>query len=1173
MQRITFGRLALWASLGILLLGLPALAQNTAGTIVGHVSDPTGAAVPDARVVVTNVDTKDTRSGSTNANGDFAFPLLKPGNYEVQVTRSGFKSFTDNSLVLNVDQTVRADATLTVGSTTETVNVNTTALALDTDTSSLNQVINSKQILDLPLNGRNFQDLLFLTPGAVNEPGGEQSSYRIIISGDNASSISLGGARGSSNGYTLDGTTILDIGYDTPAFAPSLDSIDEFKAQTKGYSAAYGYSAAQVNLSSKAGTNDYHGTVFEFIRNNAVDATPHGSTPGVTIPLLQRNQFGYALGGPVIIPHLYNGKNKTFFFANYEGFRQNTGGGSTALIPTTDELQGIFSPAVLGVFTAANATTQCGVTYHAGDPHPLFDPQTGCPLPLTNGNYVIPTNRISRLGQLAQRPGLYFPSAPNLSVPLGQPNYAVNSATSLTFDQQNYRIDQNIGSKDSIFFHAVVHNEFQTSGAMTPVSGQVSKQPARLYTLTETHIFTPQLTNQLRIGYLEALYKQEPAQAITSADLSFLAFPNSFTETSEGYPRLEFDSSPLNNGLVYAGAAFFNTPSFSDQPVWDFGESGIWNRGRHTISFGFGFRKIHLDLQNGGGLGRVNFNGQYSGDAFADLLFGATSTLGLTQVAPLTDPKTGPTPHLVFSDYSPYIQDDWKVNSNLTLNLGLRYEFTPTPYEEQNFFIWPNFSAPGGAIYVANKTIVNNYAGTNPFGAGGLYLSPPNGERGPGPARKTDFAPRVGFAFRPPFANGKLVVRGAYGIFYDTIEANEYQASTNFYPLSSNITTNTIPLTYPPTYNTDSLPTASVAGPITSYATDPSSSLGFLQIQPVKTYSPYFQSWNFGIQREAGKNTVVSVDYSANKGTHLFSRYNPNAPTQCIAVNGCTVTFTSPATVPVKERTPYQNLGTLVYAGFDGYSNYNAMDIKLEHRSKDLTTLVAYTWSKALDVKSAVAGFSNDNNGWAGPQDSSDLRADYGRSSFDVGQRLAISAVYNLPIGRGKALLGGSSRALDAVVGGWSLGTISSLQGGLPFTVGAEDVQGANNTYAERADLNLAHPPAGFVKNHQHYYSFSTTPLDPGAQYTQPRPGYFGTSQRNSLSGPGQINFDLSAFKNFRIFESVGFQFRVDAFNVLNHWNPGQPDANIFDSTAGQILPTNSQTSARVLQASARISF
>ena len=331
MQRITFGRLALWASLGVFILGLPALAQNATGTLVGHVTDASGAVIPNANVTVTNVDTGEAKILTTNEAGDYTAPLLKPGNYRVTVSAAAFNKETTSGIVLNADQTARVETALKVGGTTETVNVASDALNLDTDTGAVGDLISNVQIAELPLNGRNFQDLLFLTPGAVNNAGGEQSSYRLTISGSGTSSVSLGGSRGSSEGYTVDGTSVLDVGYDTPAFGLSLDDIAEFNVLTKSYSAAYGFSMNQINITSKSGTNNYHGTVFEFLRNSAVDAPFHGYNPtSGGLPLLQQNQFGYALGGPVIIPHLYNGRNKTFFFANYEGFRQNTGGQSSA---------------------------------------------------------------------------------------------------------------------------------------------------------------------------------------------------------------------------------------------------------------------------------------------------------------------------------------------------------------------------------------------------------------------------------------------------------------------------------------------------------------------------------------------------------------------------------------------------------------------------------------------------------------------------------------------------------------------------------------------------------------------------------------------------------------------------------------------------------------------------
>jgi hypothetical protein len=404
------------SSVGALFTSAGALAQSATGTLVGHIKDTIGAALVKAAVTITDIDTQEIRTVVTNESGDYTVPLLKPGNYLLTVSAAGFKTESQAGIALNVDQTIRVETALTVGATTDTVTVSADALTLDTDSATFGQVISGQQITDLPLNGRNFLDLMFLAPGAVNNPGGEQTQYRISVSGTGVSSVSIGGSRGSSEGYSLDGTTILDIAYDSPAFTPSLEDIAEFNELSKSYSAAYGYSMNQINLSSKSGTNDYHGTVFEFLRNSSVDAPFHGytPTPGTSLPLLQQNQFGYSLGGPVRIPWLHNGKNRTFFFANYEGLRQSTGGqAAPTSVPLANEMNGKFDASVLGKFTASQVgtdgtLTQCGVTYHVGDPHPLFNPfdPSGCPFPVaTDGSYTIPTSSISNLGKLIMKPG------------------------------------------------------------------------------------------------------------------------------------------------------------------------------------------------------------------------------------------------------------------------------------------------------------------------------------------------------------------------------------------------------------------------------------------------------------------------------------------------------------------------------------------------------------------------------------------------------------------------------------------------------------------------------------------------------------------------------------------------------------------------------------------------
>jgi len=1174
-------------------------AQNASGTIVGHVKDPSGAAVVAAQVSVTNTDAHEVRTTSTNGEGDYTVPVLQPGHYQVNVTANGFKSATESGIVLNVDQTVRVETTLTVGSASESVTVSTQALAMDTDTAAVEQTITGQQIAALPLNGRNFQDLMLLAPGAVNNPGGEQTQYRISISGTNLSSVAVGGSRGSSEGFTVDGTSILDFGYDDPMFNPSLDDIAEFDLLTKSYSAAYGYSMNQINITSKSGTNSYHGSAFEYLRNNYVDAYPHGANyqlpagSKLLASLLQQNQFGGSFGGPVRIPWLYNGKNKTFFFANYEGFRKNNAGSSLTSVPSADEMKGTIDASVLGNFTAAQAPpgvgyTQCGKTYQAGQQHPLFAPfnypglgiVAGCPLTdfSTSPSYTIPSALISNLGALVMTPGLYFPAGPNLNAPLGTNNYSYNSGTTLNFNQQNYRIDQNIGANDQVFFHMTWHNENEDTGADTPVNATVQAQPARLYTLTETHEFSPHLTNQVRVGYSQQKWSQGPAAYISSAQIGALNWPAPFHTPGEGFPRIEYDGSDLNNGYNYGGGGAFVGSIVTEVPsTWDYSESVIWTVKRHTLSFGYGgYRRIY-GVTAGGSLGRVNYNGEYSGDDFVDSLLGASPGVDITETGPGSNANLGTLSHLVFHTYAPYVQDDWKVNDRLTLNLGLRYEFIATPYEEQNGFTWPDFGAPGGALYIANAKTAAAYGGVNPLDPStGLYVPSPGGERGPGPAPKGDFAPRLGFAYRV-FGDDKTILRGGFGKYFDSIEDNELdQGNVNPYPSSSGFADGPdAALSYPALRNTNSLPNASPSGQLTT------GNLGFGVWQDDHYKNPYYLAWNLGVERELPGANKLEVDYIGNHGTNLFGRSNPNAPSQCIAINGCIASSTGPS-VPVAARVPYQNLGTLVNAIFDDFANYNALDVKVEHRARDLDLVAAYTWSKALDTKSSVAGLAGggvtDNAGWAGPQDGHNIASDYARGGYDVGNRLAVTIVYALPIGTGKALLGNSSKAVDEAIGGWRFGVLSSFQGGIPFTIVGAD-NGNNNTYSERANFNPGAPKC--PKSHQQWFCSDDVSGSSDKTFTQPAWGYYGESSRNAIRGPGLILADLSLSKSFAIVEKSAFELRFDAFNAFNHWNPGQPDDTMTDTalqpngypTVANILPNNYQGSARILQLSGRFTF
>ena len=1123
-------------------MGYRASAQNTTGSITGRLTDQSGAVVGGASITVTNTGTGANRTLSTDSSGDFTATLLLPGTYTVGASMTGFKTEIRNGITLQVDQVVRVDMRLELGQASDKVEVNANALSLDTDSASIGQVIDRKQVNDLPLNGRNFTTLLFLDPAAVTT-GGEQSTYRYGV-GD---AISIGGGISASNSFLLDGTTITDTAYDTPAFAISVDAIEEFKAQQKNYSAEYGFGANQVNLSTRSGTNALHGSAFEFIRNTAVDARDWFNVAPNPVAPLKQNQFGYSLGGPVLFPHIYNGKDKTFFFANYEGLRIRSQKTLTGFMPTTDELNGIFQ---LSEFTT-----------NPNNPT-IVDPYTGLPFPTNGaGAYVIPQDRISRLGTLAA--GKLF-AAPNVSGNSGY-NYRVNSPMTVNEDQQTYRIDQILTAKDSMFVRATLASVFEAQPALVQYSQQQQRQVTRNYQITETHIFTPNLLNQVRVGYLEAQVLRLGYIA-SNADASSLNLNNIFKMTDADYPVLTLSTGL---GLTSPGSATqtlsaeggpANLPTGSLQPAWDISDSVSYTHGKHTFGFGFSYRDIVLDRQSTvNPLGNYTFNGSLSHNQIADLLLGTAYTAQAAQPGPISNVFTGNDVHLHFKGMAPYATDDWKVTPKLTLNLGLRYDFSTVPYEEQNHMAWFNPTGEGG-LFLANQFVVQNYGGS-------LYTY--NGSRGPGPAQKNVFAPRIGFAYRP-FDNRGLVLRGGYGIYYDAYETNEFVSSTAVFPFaptqvySSSPGTNVI-------YETDDLFPALTVGPVTT-ATFANS---LLQIAAPRKLNPYAEDFSFGVEQQLGQKTIASVEYLGNKGTHLNIRTNVNQPSQCILSNGCDPTVPANQSLAGRvARRPYKNFGQMILEDWSGYSNYNALDVKLQRRSHDITGTLGYSWSKMLDIKSAAAAVTGDAGGAYGFQNFYCRRCDYARSDYDVGNRLVANVVYSLPFGQGERYGANAGPVVRELIGGFQLNAIGSLQGGFPFSIAATDLgNGVNEATGERAN-QIGNPyPSGFVKNVNHWFS--------PAAFAAPPAGYFGATSRNLMRGPGIQTLDASIFKTMK-FEHIELQLRFESFNVLNHPQFSDPNATatVAEGQAipanyalGTITSTNSKVPNRENQGAIRITF
>jgi len=1180
-HRIVVGKIIGYSRLGCLFIFLLAAASNSygqggaEGTILGTVTDSTGAVVPKARVEVMNVGTGVTQSTITNDSGEYSIPSLHPDQYNVTVKMTGFEASVA-TITLLVGQHARVDVTLKPGQVTDVVNVTTTNTALDTDTAEISQTISSQQVVDLPLNSRNFVSLLFLNSAAVMTGG--ESGGNTITQAKGSGAVSIGGGRSSANEYLIDGMYNNDTIYQTPAISPSIDAIQEFKTQSGAYSAEFGASTNQVNISFKSGTNQFHGTVFEFLRNNDLDAR----TFNAVNPSLIQNQFGYTLGGPIWIPKLYNGRNKSFFFANYEGIRITQSVPVHANVPTQAEL-GIGTPNGEALIPVAGSFAFGGVGCTA-PPCTLSNPNNGyAPFAQDGaGNFIIPAADFSNFAVHVRTHVPVPNNVPTTALPY---NYLSSLPTPTIGDQQNYRFDQNLGTKNALWFRYSIAKFTVASnpaGLVLPegLDNSVSQQTSYVGGYTRT--FTPNLINQFRLGYLSSINNLNGVAA-PAASLSALAIQGLYTLPSTPYPQIGF-----SNGLSGFGGAANNDPQVFDQPTYDVADSIIITRGRHTISAGIDLRWIKLNDGGDANEGTFTFNGLFSGSQVADLMLGDVYTAEGAIPSPYSSENPPGTfvfvPHFFLA---PFVQDDWKVTNRLTINAGIRYDFNSVPYDENQQYGWFQPQGPG-YLLIAQQSVANQLGG-------GIYKYA--GGRTPFSAQKLVFAPRFGFAYRP---TENSVVRGGYGVFFDSSEDSETHQFSEFYPYSvrQNLVAakgSALPL----------LTMGQVFPPITTIGPVTSSDLGFLLTNSDYKDNPYVQEWDLSLERQIGTATKAEVSYVGNKGTHLLGRANVNQAYPYDPANP----------TPYASRVPFGNFGKdILVDSWNFPSNYNALNAKLETNTKGLNLLAAYTWSKVMDIKSAAAAVDGDAAGWVGPQNPHDPAADYARAGYDVGQKFVAGFIYNLPIGKGmKVNLNGP---VNTLLGGWQVNGILTLQGGFPFTVSASDSSGLNgDVYSERANLVGPIYPAGFKKNAQHWSNNVTgatngpggtptpgngingntftnclgnnltgvafcNPSVPNLNYTPGNTanggqylqgGEYGDSGRNILRSPGIENLDASVFKNFNFTERLNFQFRLESFNTLNHPQYGQPDSGVNDGTFGLI--SGARIPGRIVQIGGKIIF
>lgn len=1159
------------------------------GSILGTITDTTGAVISGAKITVTNTATGVAFQTITSSAGDYLAPVLQPGTYSVSAAAKGFQKSVTTGFALAVDQKLRVNLTLTAGAVTETVMVSAQALALDTDTEGLSQLVSRRQVEQLPLNGRNFMQLLMITPGAVTV-GGEQGTMRQGV----GNAVSINGGRPEGNNYTLDGLVNTDQSLVTPAVILSQDAIQEFKVESGTYSAEFGFSANQINIVSKGGTNLLHGSFFESNRNDAYDAKPFPTATNYATgvptsnPVLRQNQFGFVMNGPVYIPKIYDGHNKTFWMANYEGWRINNGRTLNNTVPNPAVLTGDFSAETYapvaglpGGLLPAYGTAACQTLLKLNKNCMPVDPDTGQPYP---GNKIPTSSITNRLANVAIKNG-YFLTPTIANQPEGIPNYVKNIGLPLSSNQQTYRIDQNLGRFGSIFGRGT-YAKYQNSSLNTQTLGlgvESVYETEKNWAVSHTISFGQSSVNNFRFGYLGAQAPQG-APAPTQQAISDLGLSGTFTK----FAALQATWPYLNLAGYGTFGGPINAYTGSNSPAWEFADSFTSVHGRHTLGFGVDYRRWRL-IRNldDDFFGDWTFNASTvlnnstncptasglcgTGNSIADLMTGYFNNVAGFAPGPLSPTTEAGNPQThVFAYFAPYAEDDWKVTQKLTVNYGMRWDYRPAAYELHNHFFWLDTQNANGGLCYADKTLSTN--GVAPGGVPGNPVLRYCGSV-PHPGSKTPFAPRFGMAYR---LNDRTVLRGGYGIFWDSSEGREIDDSGDIYPYS--IRNNIAPPSQPnqAKLGNQMFPSYTTLGPF------PLSSLGFIAvIESDNPLTPYTQSWTASFERQLQSNTTLEVNYIGTHGVHLLDRRNIS---QANGLSSTDLPFcqANPQDLthncPTYTRLPYKNFpGFFINSDFHGYSHYNAMNVKLQHSSGNLVATMFYTLAQSKDDKSSAAAAGASTSGWQGFMDNHHPELDYGLSDFDVKNRFVATYIYTLPFGHGQRYLGGVNRAADLAVGGWQVTGITTFQSGFPFGMAAADASNLLGTYFQRANLKPGCDlHSGLTAKFQRVNM---------SCFAQPAPGVYGNSARNFMRQPGLDNWDIGLGKSFSIAERMKFEFNVQAFNALNHHQyavgvgglatsgsggGSAIDANVNDVRAGLITGASP---ARILQLSGKFTF
>jgi hypothetical protein len=1107
-------------------------AQTTTGSITGLVTDPGGGIVPGTALTLTNLDTNQIRKQTVNDTGTYTFPALPPGNYRLELEHPGFKRMAQERVEVRVQQTVTINLTLEVGQVNQILDVTGHAELLDPATSSLSQVVENRQVTELPLNGRNTLALVSLTPGIRTQAGFLQNTAVRSYAG--WGNFSSNGGLSGANAILIDGAAVNMFALDAPSLIPPVDATQEFRVQTSNYAAEFGRSSgAVVNISIKSGTNQLHGSFYEFLRNDKLDANDFFlNRAGQQRPKLTYNQYGFAVGGPVEIPKVYDGRNKTFFFENFEGFRQRLAPALSTTVPTLAQLGGDFSQ----TFNSA------GKLVTIANP---FSVQTGASGAVTRAPFpgnVIPGSMIDPVAnQLRQNQRVWaLPNAAGTGL-AGINNYVTSATQPNDEDQVIFRIDQSFGSKWLLFGTASAqkltlggydpfrnHTDFSTVGGNEDNSTQT-------VIVGLTALFSPHLVGEFRSSL--ARFRNDRIPPSNGFDISSLGFPASLAAEAQfqTFPRLNF-STVASLGKLTASEIRRVTDNYI--------ESGslTWTHGSHEFKFGGEYRIQQLnDIQVDDPTGNYTFS-----QAFTSLNpFASSSTSGNDVASFLLGlPSSGTMGQALYLALerryvAGFVQDSWKVTRTLTLNLGFRYEVEFPPTERHNNQSYFDFDAIAPIV---------QQAGLNTPGA----LIPVTSQmRSPENTYTRQFGPRFGFAWQ---AMPKTVLRGGYGIFW-------LPGGIEITGGSSNNPTSYISTALISSLDNGVTPFATLRNPFPQGLIAPGNGSGLNSLigQGITAYnlgqhSGYTQQWNFDVQRQITDTLAADVAYAGSHSIGLPATIQiDQIPNQDLSL-GTALTQLVPnpfyglVSVGVLAQSTVSR-GQLLrpYPQFNGvslgYTNvgnsiYHSMQTKLTKRFTSSLVSLAYTFSKGIGDSESATGYL-EQSGVPGFQDNNNRRLDRSLNALDSTHRLLISYTAELPFGRGKRWMNGQAK-INSLFSGWEVNGLYTYESGTPlFLSTATNLTNSFGGGSRPNNNGTSAQISGDAKARLNEW-FNTSVFSQPAAFTFGNTGRALPDVRDDVTN----NLDLGVNKNDRFLRDgrMNLQFRAEFFNLLNHprfSNPG----------------------------------